>query len=242
MQRKKFLAFIDRVRDGRMPPEYLRSLDLTKADLTGVDLSNLTFRSCCFDEVLFYNANLTRCRFLECTANRAVFSGANLKRVEACGSSMLDEEVMSEMRDDPEAGDPNDYFARCAYLEKKGIKPFTAHRAEFMGSVLDEANFSGAVLCGSNFKNAHLESLKAQHADFRNANLHACFMEYVDFRSADLRQTFVEPTSLFRANLLGVQGLDLSRCDFSNVPTKYTQFDEGTRWPDGFDPLANPLE
>ncbi len=242
MKLKKFLAFVERVRDGRLPPESLTDLKLMKLDCSRLDLSKLTFRRCCFDEVLFYDADLTKCRFLECTAHRAVFSGACLKRCICTGSAFTEEEVIDLMRETPGSGNPNDSDARKAFVQQRGIQPFRAERAEFMGSCLDEADFSGAVLQGCNFKGAHLECFKAQKANFQNANLHDCFMEYVDFREADLRCAFVEPTSLFRANLLGVQGLDLSRCDFTTVPTKYTQSDEGTRWPKDFDPLANPIQ
>ncbi|RSK47484.1 pentapeptide repeat-containing protein [Hymenobacter rigui] len=63
-------------------------IELTdSADLSSVDLSEATFKHCCFN-LAFVQANLSGCRFLECNLKTADFRNTNLQQATITGCTV----------------------------------------------------------------------------------------------------------------------------------------------------------
>lgn len=78
----------------------------------------------------------------------------------------------------------------------------------FSGALLDDAVLAGAVLTKADFTGAHLEG-----ADLKGAAVEGANFSKAGFFHADLR------------------GVDLRRANLEGVDTRYTCFDDSTKWP-----------
>lgn len=104
-------------------------------------------------------------------------------------------------------------------------------------SVLDGIDLSGLdltrhYLANKSLQHAQLGECNLAGSILRNSNLSDANLTGADLTGADLTSA-----NLSRADLIGA---DLSGADLSNVRLNGIEFDETTRWPDGFDPSSIP--
>ena len=92
--------------------------------------------------------------------------------------------------------------------------------ADLIHADLRGANLSGATLSGATLSQAYLNGAKLVRANLSGATLIQADLSY---------------TKLVRAKLVRA---DLSRADLSEADLSKAKYDDNTKWPDGFDPVA----
>jgi Pentapeptide repeats (8 copies) len=100
--------------------------------------------------------------------------------------------------------------------------------ADLSGTQLQRADLNGANLNGANLKGAHLEN-----ADLENAHLEGAFLKGAHLEGAVLRGAHLEG-----ADLCGAQ---LSGAFLIGAHLEHAQYDNATRWPEGFEPAKHPV-
>jgi hypothetical protein len=98
---------------------------------------------------------------------------------------------------------------------------------------LHRADLTGANLTGASLRAANLRGAALDGACLRGASLFAADLNEADLRGADLRQAMLRPAFLRGADL---RGANLSDTDPRSTALVGAKYDDGTRWPDGFDP------
>ncbi len=102
--------------------------------------------------------------------------------------------------------------------------------ANLVGAHLGGANLWGANLGGANLRGANLGGADLGGADLGGADLRGADLWGADLWGADLRGADLWGADLWGADLWGA---DLGGADLWGANAN-----EGTRWPDGFDPAA----
>ena len=109
-----------------------------------------------------------------------------------------------------------------------------------------EANLRGANLMRAPLSSANLNAADLSEADLRKANLCSAILMSTDLRGADLRGADLRGALLYVTYLqeTQLQGADLRATGLDNYAIKRVawldnaRFDEHTKWPEGFDPVA----
>ncbi|MEO2170195.1 MAG: pentapeptide repeat-containing protein [Acidimicrobiales bacterium] len=109
----------------------------------------------------------------------------------------------------------------------------------------------GADLQGADLQGADLQGANLQVADLKGANLSGANLERADLFLADFVEAKLVEAKLVGAKLHGanLQGADLERADLAGASASWDTgevrtvkgtkwFVEGTKWPEGFDPVA----
>jgi uncharacterized protein YjbI with pentapeptide repeats len=169
----------------------LTGADLTGADLTGADLTGAYLRETILDDCIFYDANLTFSKIINCSTNiKTRFNHTNFSY------STISNMDFSKS-----------FLEKCVFIgvDCKDLKfPRYLHRTNFMDADLKSSDFREFDLTACNFRNAILDNV-----DFSQARLNGS-----DFRWAKLRNAVV-----FRAEMDGVNiyGADTKGTDFSSA-------------------------
>ncbi|MCQ4165560.1 pentapeptide repeat-containing protein [Tahibacter harae] len=157
-------------------------IDATKANLTGVVLSDLNLASSCkFDNAILRNASLAESRM-----PFASFKGA-----------FLDGTVAPDLAGTDFAG---------ARLQGSSFEDAHCTRANFSGARLDEANFSKARLHKANFTNAYLRRVNFSAVEQRGmsgASFNRAFLVGCNFSGADLSTYQTDTVNMTQAYLHG---------------------------------------
>jgi hypothetical protein len=136
--------------------------------------------------------------------------------------------------------------------------------AVLLGAPFDKANLRSADLLGANLGNARLDAADLRGCDLRDAILDGAHLEATSLDGADLRGLDLAPVwnldgcTLRSADLRGLKAIHatVKACDFSRSDLRGADlsgarldrlsacrfrgalYDDGTKWPPGFDPSA----
>jgi hypothetical protein len=117
--------------------------------------------------------------------------------------------------------------------------------ADLSGYMLDGANFSGrdisgANLGGANLAKADLYRADLAKADLSGANLGGADLTRANLKGADLTGVNLGGADLTLANLTraDLYGANLTEAKLAWADLKWAGANEGTIWPEGFDPVA----
>jgi uncharacterized protein YjbI with pentapeptide repeats len=115
---------------------------------------------------------------------------------------------------------------------------------------LGGANLNGANLSSANLKRANLGHTNLSETDLSGANLETANLEYANLRKADLTGARLDTSYLNSAQLDGtilrgviltqasLEGTDLRNTDLKDVNMYAVYYNDSTKWPSGFDPVA----
>lgn len=192
--------------------------DLTGADLTGADLSEATFRGTSFvdvkapetsflesdlTEVDLSGADLTKCNFIEVLATGTSFAGATLTSAVLLGVKAT-----------------GAVFRGASLGNLRVVRGSVMDEADFSGARLAGATMRGTRLAGSDFTEAHLDGADLSECDLRGAKLARATAREARFVKADLAGADFSDANLMgsllqRANLRGtsLRGVNLFRAD-----------------------------
>ncbi len=202
-------------------------VDLTGADLSGLDCSEANFNHAILDGVDFSKANLSGATFLGASLNGILFSGVNLNRADLSGTDLT---------------------------KVKWGKGITARQARFVGctgvgcqigsvDVNAKPDFTGADLTGADFGGSDFSSVILESAillktvfvgatfnqnNFRMAQLGGlkqsaaalfsyAFLTNVDFTQANLFGVSFAFASLFGASTQIKEAATIEQADFTNA-------------------------
>ncbi|NER98971.1 MAG: pentapeptide repeat-containing protein [Symploca sp. SIO1B1] len=211
--------------------------DLTKANLSGVDLRKADFRRANLSFADLRKAKLSRAKF-----SGTRFSSANLSKVDLSNANLS----RSELK-----------FANfsSSNLSKANLSKSELKFANFNNSNLSKANLSGANLSEAYLRKAFLQEanlsttvLKAANLSFTNlskanlseADLSLAVMEAANLQNADLTAVQALKTNFVRANFTGAclqdwninskTNLDYVQCDYVYLKKVYS-FEFISRYP-----------
>lgn len=186
------------------------SVDLSEADLSGLDLSETDLRraqliGCDLTKTRFRKSDLTRAAIAMATVTNADFTKADLTAASLVGVSS------------PEQRDSGDFTWQ--------LLDFTD--ACLRGTLLHNAVLYGASFANADLTDATLNSAKASHASFINViGVRTSFvlaeLQDTDFTSADL------------------SGANLSRANIVDAVFVGAKSDDHTNWPGGVRPETSP--
>ncbi len=185
----------------------LERADLRDLDVSGLDLSGVSFR----------RAELRGANFEKCVLRRANFSSADMREAFLAGCDLREAIFQS--------ADLEGAKLDGASLQEADLTRVTASGASFERAVLsgarlafaelDTTNFGGAtlkgaMLSGSNLTEAYLGGAKLGGASLRDArmsraNLEKADLTACDLRHADLTQAKLDGCTLNEAKLSGIQ-------------------------------------
>ena len=131
----------------------------------------------------------------------------------------------------------------------------TCVRRNLSGANLSFANLDWANLSNANLSNANLKKASLTKAKLSEANLSGAILENAWLDGANLIKANLAGANLYQAYLVGVklngvilqganlkqanmEGTDLSETDLTGVNLFWVYYDENTKWPSGFDPVA----
>ncbi len=115
---------------------------------------------------------------------------------------------------------------------------------------LDGANLHGADLSNANLKRAGLEHANLSETNLSGANLETAWLQHANLRKANLSGANLVTAYLDKAKLDGVilrgatltqvslRDTDLRNTDLRDVNMYYVYYNNSTKWPSGFDPVA----
>ena len=86
-----------------------------------------------------------------------------------------------------------------------------------------------------NMRSLYLRNASLHGADLSHGNLSKAFLHAADLSAANLNQADLWDANLRDANL---RGADLSGTNLGAANLRGAIFDQSTKWPDGFDPIA----
>ena len=127
--------------------------------------------------------------------------------------------------------------------------------ADLSGADLSWANLSGAKLCGADLRGADLRGAGLMLADLRGVKLEGANLRGTELHEADLRGAHLRGVDLHGDMLAGakLRVADLSGANLSEATLSWADlswanleganlreaiYDNATKWPDGFDPVA----
>lgn len=150
-----------------------QGVNLSRADLSKLDLRFINFKYANFHKAKLMGANLNYC-----CLERADFSEANIEGASFLGVRML-----------------------CANLERANLRSCNfedpaGNRANLEGVNLKSANLEGSQMAGVNLRVATLK-----HADLKNCDLRAAVLAGADLENCDLSGSDLHDANLRGANL-----------------------------------------
>lgn len=130
-------------------------------------------------------------------------------------------------------------------LEGAALGGLRLRCADFTRTVLAKANLAGSDLEDANFTRSNLAQADLSGANLIRANFSSSALISANLSGADLASANLKNANLFEANLseanlegARLSGADLVGADMSNAELADAVYDEGTRWPEGFDPRS----
>ena len=140
------------------------------------------------------------------------------------------------------ASPSNDFALEAVRLagENGWLTDGSLHRADLIkadlrGADLIHADLRGANLIKADLRGANLSGATLSGATLSQAYLNGAKLVRANLSGATLIQADLSYTKLVRAKLVRA---DLSRADLSEADLSKAKYDDNTKWPDGFDPVA----
>ncbi|WP_081290018.1 pentapeptide repeat-containing protein [Mycobacterium colombiense] len=109
----------------------------------------------------------------------------------------------------------------------------TFTKSDFKGARFLSANLSKASLTYLDLQGAQLSFAKLMETDLYRADLRKAQLDHAELLGADLDDAMLAGASMMYADLRGV---DLSRTVLDGVRLEGVDYDDETKWPDGFTP------
>lgn len=209
----------------------VQRLDLKEADLSGQDLSNVSFHHCYLGEAKLCGAKVDRSHFTNCILDHADFSKADLVRTVFIGNTYLVTQF-NEANIEAAVFD-NERFRHTSFI---GVK---ATGASFTNATLHDADFSRAELIRTLFHNAKFSSaefsdavldrtvfIRADLSD--NPKLNRARLSYVHFDGASsvapffinatIRNTKLSNSAMFQDGTFTNAVLDMDGMCITRIP------------------------
>ena len=186
-------------------------LDLSRANLQGVQLDGVYLRGVCLDEADLSGAHLERASLFGCRLHRARLRGAWLDDASLERASLLEADLSEA------------HLARAnlvmARLEEAKLDGANLQDATLRWANLDAASLSEANLEKADLYKAKLDRARLDGANIRQANLERATLYYADLSGASMEEAHLKVTRLVGAKLVGVhlEGADLSLSYLENV-------------------------
>jgi len=225
-----------RLQTARLPNADLRGADLSRSDLSGAQLTGADLEGACLHSAVLTGANLTNANLCAVDFTGATLARANLRnaaydeetrwpdgfdaKAQGAETAVSAQERQQEEARKRLAKEPSlSELVRPVAPAPEEARPRLAIQSRHTGAVLLELDtdcFQRASLYGAELQGANLRRVNLTGADLRRANL----------TDADLRGA-----NLSDANLSGavLEGADMAEI----------RYNEGTVWPDRFDPTAS---
>lgn len=176
--------------------------------------------------------------------DRANLIGAYLDEANLCGASLWEAKLNGAKLSKTNLSK--------VYLEGANLIGASLWDADLGNGALSWVNFSGAHMWKANFSGAHLEGANLSNVDLEGANLSGTYLYKADFSGAKLEDanlsgSFLEQANLSEANLqrANLCGTYLGRAILNETTnlagTFYTDGDNGTVFPEGFNPADHGM-
>lgn len=192
--------------------EALDGLDLTEADLEGLDLSGVSARA-----TILTRARLDGARLCGADFEGATLFEASLRGVDATGARLVAVDATGAVFD---AATMVKVFARQGCFERASLRGVDLTESDlrealFLDARLDEAKLVGCVADKADFARAVMTAVAAQGASLVKATLEQVSAERIDLRDAALER------------VRGSLGACFVGADFRNVRAPHALFGEG---------------
>ena len=130
-----------------------------------------------------------------------------------------------------------------ANLNFATLNKATLNKANLQDAILAfatcrETNFSNANLQNANFSNASLSKTKFINANLSYANLSNTISETANYSGANLEGANLQYAKFYGANF---SGANLENVDLSTVRFNRVEYDDSTKFPEGFDPSSKDM-
>ena len=132
-----------------------------------------------------------------------------------------------------------------ADLTRADLSGADLYNADLSGATLRWADLSNADLFRADLSNADLSNADLSRAILWNADLSGAFQTDADLSGADLYNADLSGATLHDADLSGadlynadLSGAYLYDADLSGANLRWARYNDLTKWPDGFDPIA----
>jgi len=179
----------------------LADIDLSEAELSGVDFSETVLT-----DIDFSGANLENANFQDAEFRRLDFSDANLRDANLSGVK-----AETNLFTDARLGSAD---LSDAFLVESDFSGANLMRANLEGANLDNANLSEAYLGGVTMSDVILYRADITDADLVHADLSRAELESANLRDSSIKGANLSDTNLASANLIGV---DIRETDFSGA-------------------------
>ncbi|NEN93901.1 MAG: pentapeptide repeat-containing protein [Okeania sp. SIO3H1] len=154
----------------------LNRVNLTHADLAGIDLTN-------------YPAKLAYAKFNNAELADANFSEANLNKSEFKGAKLSNAKFHSNPKLSCKKNDDNNNSEGCTLMIKANFENAELPKAQLMEANLTETNFTNANLTNTDFTNAILTNTNFTKADLGSANLTGAKLKNAKFGDENCTET-----------------------------------------------------
>jgi uncharacterized protein YjbI with pentapeptide repeats len=202
-----------------------QNIDLSEADLSGVNLQ----------EVYFLGVNLCKVNLQKAILQGVGLSSENLQDADL-REAYLQANLEGANLTNADLRGANLHKARLkgANLQGANLQGVDLHKKNLVGVNLQEANLQGANLQGANLQEVNLVGATLKGADFQGANLkgvdfHKKNLVGINFQEANLQMANLQTANLQEANLLGadlrkahLQGANLRLTNLKGANLLYT--------------------
>ena len=108
-------------------------------------------------------------------------------------------------------------------------------RSVFKGARLEDVSFSSSDLTGSDFSDATLKGFRTYGSDLAGAKFRGARITGASFGRQDLKDSDFTGAEILNSR---IHGSDFRNAVLEGVSLEGSKYDCGTRWPEGFDPVA----
>ncbi len=209
-------------------------IDLSRAVLTGMNLSGYNLSKCWFVATDFIDTNLENADLSNADCRRARFIAANLKRTKfdfavLDGADFLTAVVSQTSLKGLDLTSINltSFDLKNTCLDKTNLQAVDLSGFNLSGSSLKQANLTSAKLMGVNLSKADLTGAVLEKTCFDKANLKTCKLANVKAMSASFIKVQASQANFIGADLrnsdftsANLDGADLSQSLLAGVNTK----------------------
>jgi uncharacterized protein YjbI with pentapeptide repeats len=178
---------------------------LRMTNLSGANLSGANFSQAQLNVARLSAANLQKANLREAILNVANLVRANLKSADLREATLIRAEIIRAELSNSDLSKAN--------LGGADLREATLRRATLYRCILNEANLGGAFLTEANL----------EHASLNGANLSRADLSSADLRNAEIRQANLSRANLSRVNL---QGANLRWSDLSGANLRWADLSE----------------
>ncbi|MDQ0612146.1 uncharacterized protein YjbI with pentapeptide repeats [Variovorax sp. W1I1] len=182
--------------------KFFAGIDLTGADLSGLDLRDANFEGAWLESVDFRNSNLSGANFAS-----AVLAHANLEGAIAIGAKFgkanLGKAILARGVFD-DADFTETMFMHCAFAGTQ-MRRAGFMKANLLETTWGDADWSGAQLSGQTFYKLDLRGMRWPEADLSACNFIESDLSGVDMHAAQLASATFATCKLDGAKLMGAQ-------------------------------------